>query len=236
LKEGFGKLGLHLINQAEKDIKNINQQTIFQIAEIKKKNRERSEDSLLKMKEHFNETFNRLLNNSLSSALIKIKEEVLKSKNKLMAELISDLTNLIEKKINDNYSNYIEYLFTALENIKHVIDKPPEIIITLNSRDFNYFSSNIDKITRIFKNNIKLNKSEKEFTGGFICVVSAENISYNDTIENQLKKNTSIIEIEFSKIFSESETDIKQLENIYLKFIQNQRQLINEYLQNYERI
>jgi len=127
-------------------------------------------------------------------------------------------------------------LFTALENIKHVIDKPPEIIITLNSRDFNYFSSNIDKITRIFKNNIKLNKSEKEFTGGFICVVSAENISYNDTIENQLKKNTSIIEIEFSKIFSESETDIKQLENIYLKFIQNQRQLINEYLQNYERI
>jgi len=75
LKEGFGKLGLHLINQAEKDIKNINQQTIFQIAEIKKKNRERSEDSLLKMKEHFNETFNRLLNNSLSSALIKIKED-----------------------------------------------------------------------------------------------------------------------------------------------------------------
>ncbi len=236
MKERFGKLGLHLIDQAENDIKNINQQTIFQIAEIKKKNRERSEDSLLKMKEHFNETFNRLLNNSLSSALIKIKEEVLKSKNKLMAELISDLTNLIEKKINDNYSNYIEFLLTDLKNIKHVVDKPPEITITLNSRDFNYFNSNSDRITRIFKNTIKLIKSEKEFTGGFICMLSSENISYNDTIENQLKKNTSIIEIEFSKIFYESETDIKQLENVYLKFIQNQRQLINEYLQNYERI
>jgi len=234
LKERFGKLGLHLINKAENDIRKINQQTLFQIAEIKKKNRDRAEESLLKMKEHFNETFNRLLNNSLSSALIKIKEEILKSKNKLMAELIADLTNLIEKKINDNYSKYTEYLLNSLEYIKHIVDKPPEVIITLNSRDFNFFNSNKDKITKIFTNNLKLIKSDKKFTGGFM--VLAGNISYNGTIENQLKKNTSIIEIEFSKIFSESETDIKQVENIYLKFIQNQRQAINEYLQNYERI
>ncbi|MBY8980574.1 MAG: hypothetical protein KGD72_09300 [Candidatus Lokiarchaeota archaeon] len=234
MKERFGKLGLHLVNLAENDIKDINQQTIFQIADIKKKNRVRARESLLKMKEHFIETFNRLLNNSLSSTLLKIKEEILKSKNKLMSELITDLTNLIEKKINDNYSNYIEFLLNALENIKHVVDKPPEIIITLNSRDFNFFNNNKEKIVKIFKNNIKLNKSEKEFTGGFICIVPAINISYNDTVENQLKKNTSIIEIEFSKIFSESETDIKQLENFYLKFIQNQRQVIEEYLQNYE--
>ena len=236
MKERFGKLGLHLIDQAENDIKNINQQTLFQIAEIKKKNRDRAEESLLKMKEHFNETFNRLLNNSLSSSLIKIKEEILKSKNKLMAELISDLTNLIEKKINDNYSNYTDFLLKSLKNIAYVVDKPPEIIITLNSRDYEFFNSNKDKIEKIFKNNIKLNKSEKDFTGGFICTVPAVNISYNDTIENQLKKNTSIIEIEFSKIFSESETDIKQLENFYIKFIQNQRQSINQYLQDYERI
>jgi len=236
LKERFGKLGLYLIDQAENDIKNINQQTLFQIAEIKKKNRDRAEESLLKMKEHFNETFNRLLNNSLSSSLIKIKEEILKSKNKLMSELISDLTNLIEKKINDNYSNYTDFLLKSLKNIGYIVDKPPEIIITLNSRDYIFFNSNKDKIEKIFKNNIKLNKSEKEFTGGFICTVPAVNISYNDTIENQLKKNTSIIEIEFSKIFYESETDIKQLENIYLKFIQSQRQLINQYLQDYERI
>ena len=230
MKERFGKLGLHLVNQAENDIKNINQQIIFQIAEIKKKNRDRAQESLLKMKEHFNETFNRLLNNSLSSALLNIKEEVLKSKNELMSELISELTDLIEKKINDNYSNYTVFLLNSLENIKHIIDKPPEIIITLNSRDFNFFNSNKDKIVKIFKNKLKLNKSDKEFTGGYICIVLAENISYNYTIENQLKKKTSIIEIEFSKIFSGSETDIKQLENNYLKFIQNQRQGIDEYL------
>jgi vacuolar-type H+-ATPase subunit E/Vma4 len=186
------------------------------------------------MREHFNETINRLLNKSLSSALLKIKEEILKSKNKSMLDLISNLTNLIEKKINDHYSNYTNSLLSALENIKHVVDKPPEIIITLNSRDFDYFNGNKDKIAKIFKNNIKLKKSDKEFTGGFICMVLTENISYDYTIENQIKKKTSTIEIEFSKIFSESETDIKQLENNYLKIIQDQRNLIDVDLQNYE--
>jgi len=89
---------LHLINQAENDIKNINQQTLFQIAEAKKKNKERTRESSLKMKEHFNETFNKVLNSSLSSALLKIKEDILKSKNKLMVELITDLTDLKDKK------------------------------------------------------------------------------------------------------------------------------------------
>ncbi|MBY9020047.1 MAG: hypothetical protein KGD67_03245 [Candidatus Lokiarchaeota archaeon] len=234
MKERFGKLGLHLVNQAENDIKKINQQTLFQIAEIKKKNRDRAQESLLKMREHFNETFNRLLNNSLSSTLLKIKEEILKSKNILKSELISDLTILIEKKINNNYSNYTNFLLNALENIKPIIDKPPELIITFNSRDYEFFYNHKDKITKIFKNTIMLKKSDKEFTGGFICKVLAGNISYNYTLENQLKKSASIIEIEFSKIFSESETDTKQLENNYLKIIQNQRQLAEEYLQNYE--
>jgi len=225
---------LHLINQAENDIKNINQQTLFQIAEAKKKNKERTRESSLKMKEHFNETFNKVLNSSLSSALLKIKEDILKSKNKLMVELITDLTDLINDKIKNNYSSYTEFLLKSLENIKYIVDKPPEIIITLNSRDYEFFSNNKKLIETIFKNKIKLMKSEKKFTGGFICEVLASKISYNYTIENQLKKKTSIIEIEFSKIFSNSESDIKDLENNYVQFIQNQKLAVDEYLKDYE--
>ena len=62
----------------------------------------------------------------------------------------------------------------------------------------------------------------------------SENISYNYTIENQLKKNTSIIEIEFSKIFSDSESDIKKLENNYVQFIQNLKLAVGNYLKDYE--
>lgn len=225
---------MYLINQAENDIKNINQQTLFQIAEAKKKNKERTRDSSLKMKAHFNETFNKLLNSSLSSTLLKIKEEVLKSKNKLKLELISDVTELINDKIKNNYSGYTNFILKTLENIKYIIDKPPEIMIILNSRDYEFFGKNAELIEKIFKNKVLIKKSEKNFTGGFICVVLSANISYNYTIENQLKKNSSIIEIEFSKIFSDSESDIKKLENDYVQFIQNQKLAIDNYLKDYE--
>jgi len=234
MKERFGKLSLYLINQAEKEIKKINQQTLFQMAEVRKKARERTSESSLKMKEHFNETYNKLLNNSLSSYLLKIKEEVLKSKNELMLELISDLTDLIKDKIKNNYSNYINLLLKNLENIKHFVDKPPEIIIHLNSIDFKHFSNNIGKIESIFKNKVSLIKSKEEFTGGFKCVLMTGHLSYDHTIENQLKKSTSIIEIEFSKIFSDSEPDIKALENNYIQFIKNQKLAVNEYLKKYD--
>jgi vacuolar-type H+-ATPase subunit E/Vma4 len=223
-----------LINQAESDIKKINQQSLFQIAEAKKKNKERAKESSLKMKAQFNETYSKLLNSSLSSTLLKIKEEVLKSKNKLMLELISDLTELIKNKIKKNYKEYTQFILKTLDTIKYIIDKPPEITITFNSRDHEFFNSNIELLTKIFKNKLKIKKSEVEFTGGFVCVVSTGNISYNYTIENQLKKNTSIIEIEFSKIFLDSESDIKTLENVYAQFIQSQKLAVDDYLKDYE--
>ncbi|MFW9952251.1 MAG: hypothetical protein ACFFKA_19190, partial [Candidatus Thorarchaeota archaeon] len=173
---------MYLIRQADNEIKSINQQTLFQLAEIKRKNSERILESSLKMRENFNEVYNNLLNNFLSSSLLKIKEEILRSKNKLMVDLISGLTDLIKNKIRNNYSNYIGFLLSILERIKHIIDKPPEIIITFNSKDFTYFSENMNKIKKIITNKVKLNKSDTEFTGGFICVVTAGNISYNYTI------------------------------------------------------
>ncbi|HUW91260.1 MAG TPA: hypothetical protein VMV43_12175 [Candidatus Nanopelagicaceae bacterium] len=186
------------------------------------------------MKEHFNETYNKLLNNFLSSSLLKIKEEILRSKNKLKIDLVSASTDLIKDKIENNYSHYIDFLLTILKSIKHIIDKPPEIIITLNSKDFNFFTGNMNKIEKIITNKVKLIKSENEFTGGFICALPTGNISYNYTIEDQLKKHISIIEIEFSKIFSDFEADVQNLENNYIQFIQNQKLAVDDYLKNYE--
>ena len=234
MKQRFGKLSLNLINQAENEIKKINQQTLFQMAEVRKKARERTLENSLKMKAYFNETYNKLLNNSLSSYLLKIKEEVLKSKNKLMLELISDLKDLIKDKIKNNYSSYIKFLLKNLESIKQFVDKPPEIVIHLNSIDFKYFSNNLGKIENILKNKVSLIKSKEEFTGGFKCVITTGNLSYDYTIENQLKKSIPIIEIEFSKIFSDSEPEVEALENNYIQFIQNQKLAVNEYLKKYE--
>ncbi|MFX0076778.1 MAG: V-type ATP synthase subunit E [Candidatus Hermodarchaeota archaeon] len=225
---------MYLINQANSEIKSINQQTLFQLAEIKRKNKERISETSLKMKQNFHETYNNLLNNFLSSSLLKIKEAILKTKNKLMSDLISTLTDLIKEKIKKNYSGYIDFLLKILENVREIIDRPPEIRITFNSKDYDYFSGNINKIKKIITNNVSLIKSETEFTGGFLCVVATGNISYNYTIENQLKRNITSMEIRFSKIFSDFEADMKNLENKYIRFIQNQKLAIDEYLKDYE--
>jgi hypothetical protein len=50
LKERFGHLGMYLIEKAQEEIKNLNQQILFQKAEIKKRYRERTEDRSEKLR------------------------------------------------------------------------------------------------------------------------------------------------------------------------------------------
>ncbi|MFX1310408.1 MAG: V-type ATP synthase subunit E family protein, partial [Promethearchaeota archaeon] len=136
------------MEQAKDEIKLLDQQTLFQIAEIKKRYRERIDESSSKIKTNFIETYNKRLNNALSSTLLKIKEETLDVKNELISNLVKDLNNELEKKIKNNYSNYINFLLEIFESIIHLIDKPPEIVINFNSRDYEYFIKNFDKIQK----------------------------------------------------------------------------------------
>ncbi|MFX0030060.1 MAG: V-type ATP synthase subunit E family protein [Candidatus Hermodarchaeota archaeon] len=222
------------MNKAKDEIKLMDEQTLFQIAEIKKRYRERIEESSTKIKTNFIETYNKRLNNALSSTLLKIKEETLNVKNELMSNLIIDLNRVLEKKIKDNYVNYIEFLSEIFNSIKHLIDKPPEIVINLNSRDYEYFINNFDKIQEIFKNNVTLNPSKEEFFGGFKILQTEMNISYDFSITSLVNKKRSIIEIEFSKVFSDIYLEINEIVQDYEKFIQNQKLNIKEYLKNYE--
>ncbi|MFW9971675.1 MAG: V-type ATP synthase subunit E family protein [Candidatus Odinarchaeota archaeon] len=234
LKERFGKLGLHLIEKAKDEIKQLDEQTLFQIAEIKKRYRDRIAESLLKIKTNFIETYNKHLNNALSSILLKIKEETLNVKNYLISNLITDLNKELDKKIKDNYTNYVKFLLEIFNSIKHLIDKPPEIVINLNSRDYEYFIKNFDKIQNIFENKVILNPSKEEFIGGFRILQTKMNISYDFSISSLINKKRSLIEIEFSKIFSDIYLEINEIILNYEKFIQNQKLAIKDYLKNYD--
>lgn len=233
-KERFGKLGLYLIEKAKDEIKQIDQQTLFQIAEIKKRYKERIEESSSKIKSNFIETYNKRLNNALSSTLLKIKEETLNVKNKLISNLITDLNQELEKKINDNYANYVKFLLGIFDSIKHLIDKPPEIVINLNSKDYEFFIQNFDRIQKIFENKVTLNPSKDEFIGGFRILQTKMNISYDFSITSLINKKRSLIEIEFSKLFSNIYLEINQIIQNYEKYIQNQKLAIKEYLKNYD--
>ncbi|MFX1373121.1 MAG: V-type ATP synthase subunit E family protein [Promethearchaeota archaeon] len=222
------------MDKAKTEIKKLDQQTLFQIAEVKKRYRERIADSSLKIKNSFIDTYNKQLNNSISSTLLKIKQETLSVKNDLISTLIKDLNLLLEKKINDNYSNYIKFLLSTLEKIKNLIDKPPQVVINLNSKDYEYFLGKFDKIQSIFKNRVTLNPTKDEFIGGFRILQTEMNISYDFSIVNLINKKKSSIEIKFSKIFSDTYLELNEIIENYEKFIQDQKLAIKEYLQDYD--
>jgi vacuolar-type H+-ATPase subunit E/Vma4 len=234
LKERFGNLGLYLIERAKNEITEINQQTIFQIAEVKKRYRERITDNALKIKTNFTETSNKQLNSALSSTLLKIKEEILNLKNKLISSLVTDLKQLLRERINNNYTNYIEFLKNTIKETRHLVDKPPEVSISLNSKDYDYFLKNFDQLQEMFKNQVILNMQKDDFIGGFRISQTATHISYDFSLVNLINKKRTEIEIEFSKIFSDVYSEIEKIIENYEKFIKNQKLASTEYLKNYD--
>ncbi len=155
-------------------------------------------------------------------------------KNSLIKTLKNSLLNHIKKKIEDNYLGYLEFLFNNIKNVKMTIDKPQAIEIIFNSKDYNYFIKNPERIQDQFKNLVEINKDHKDFIGGFKISLGSGLISYDYTIDNLIDKKSSFIQREISKIVNDSE--IKEIENKFNIFIQNQKSKINKYLKQYDQI
>lgn len=234
MKKQFSNLGLYLIEKAQREIKELNQQALFQKAEIKKRNLERSHDRSLKLKEQFIESYNHFLNQALSSTLLKGKEKFLDSKNRLIKELKTKLFSHVEKKIESNYLKYIEFLLNIVKKVKKTVDKQREIEIIFNSKDYSYFLENFEKIQDLFKNPVEINKEGFDYIGGFKVSLGGGLISYDFTIDNLITKKSSFIQMEISKIVNDSE--IKKIEQDFNDFVQNQKTKINEYIKQYDQI
>jgi len=234
LKERFGNLGLYLVEKAKKEIKEINRQNLFQKAEIRKKYIDRVNESSLRIRSHFIETYKQYLNSKLSKILIDSKEEVLKIKNQLVEKLKNFIKNYLKEKIEGNYSNYINFLIDKIKENNNFIDKPPKIIIIFNSKDFDYFNKNPNQLKNLFKNGIELKIDPHQSIGGFKVILANGEISFDYSVDDILNENLSIIQQEFSNIISDSE--IKEIESNFENFIQYQKKDIKQYLENYDRI
>jgi vacuolar-type H+-ATPase subunit E/Vma4 len=153
-------------------------------------------------------------------------------KNKLLKELKNKIYELLKEKMNQFYSDYIKYLIDYITDNVDIIDKYKKIVLLLNSRDYNFFNKNPDEIKSLFKNSIEINKAPHEFIGGFKIILSDEEIFYDFSIDNIINKNLTFIQKELSKIVSESE--IKEIEQEFERFIQEQKLGIEEYLRKYD--
>ncbi|MFX0021544.1 MAG: V-type ATP synthase subunit E [Candidatus Hermodarchaeota archaeon] len=234
MRKQFGNLGLYLIEKAQKEIDDFNRQTLFQKAEIKKRYIERSQERTLKLKDQFIENYYQFLNQSLSSTLLEGKDKFLNLKNKLIKELKVSLFNNIKVNISNNYKEYIQFVLSLIRKINKTVDKPQAIELIFNTKDYNYFLQNSEKIQDLFKNTIQINKDNTNFIGGFKISLSEGLISYDYTIDTLINKKSSFIQKEISRIVDASE--IKLIEKEFNLFIQNQKSKIMEYLKQYDQI
>jgi len=223
-----------MIEKAEKEIKDLNQQTLFQKAEIKKQYMDKTLERSSKIRKRFAKNYTNYLNQSLSSTLLKGKETVLILKNKIINELKKKLNSLISEKINKHYANYINYLINSIKGIKPNLKKHQEIELLLNSKDYDYFLKNYSKVENLFEAPVEIHEDQKDFIGGFKVILGGGLISYDYTIENLINKNSVYIQMEISKIIENIE--IKSIENKLDNLIQVQKHKITEVLRTYDQI
>jgi len=234
LKSQFGKLGMHLINQAKDKIKDLNQEMLFRKAEIKKRYRNRLDSKSNQIRKGFIEDYNNSLNKNLSSTLLESKERILDLKNNLIKLFIKDLREEIKKKIKNNYEGYVEYLLDIIDTIKNKENLPKNSILYFNERDMDYFRKNIEKIKNIVNNEFQIKKELKIEIGGFILEQDDGEISFDYTIDNTIEENYSKIEMNFSNIIID--TEIKKLQKEFEEFVNQKKKSIGDYLIDYDRI
>jgi len=223
-----------MVEKAQKEIKDLNQQTLFQKAEIKKRYMDKTLERSSKIRKRFAKNYTNYLNQSLSYTLLKGKETVLNLKNKLINELKTILNSLISEKINKHYSNYINYLINSLKSVKLSLKKHQEIELLLNSKDFDYFLKNYSKIENLFEVPVEIHEDKMDFIGGFKVILGGGLIYYDYTIENLINKNSVYIQMEISKIIENIE--IKSIENKLDNSIQVKKHKITEVLRKYDQI
>ena len=223
-----------MIEKAQKEIMDLNQQTLFQKAEIKKRYIDKTLERSSKIRKRFAKNYTNYLNQSLSSTLLKGKEIVLIIKNKLINNLKTTLNSLINEKINNNYANYIKYLIDSIKKVKPNIEKHKDIELLLNSKDYDYFLKNFSKLENLFEVLVEIHEDKKDFIGGFKVTLGGGLISYDYTIKNLIDKNSVFIQMEISKIIENIE--IKSIENKFDNFIQVQKSKITEVLRKFDQI
>ncbi len=233
LKERFGKLGLYLVEKAQNEIKDINQLNLFQKARIKKKIMETFQERSDKIKSDFAKEYEKFCNNSLSVTLLKSKDYLLHLKNRLIKELKEDLKKEIEKKITSDYLNYIDYLVRKIAKFNKNSKESSQISLSLNSRDYVYISKHKKELEGKAGFEFQIHKSMQDFIGGFKITVDQNLITFDNTLDNLIEKNQSIIEKEFTSVISEE--GIQKVGNQFENFIQKMKNNVEDYFNRYEQ-
>ncbi|MBN1215933.1 MAG: hypothetical protein JXA99_10905 [Candidatus Lokiarchaeota archaeon] len=235
LKKDFGKLGMFLIEKANTEIKKKNQQMLFEKAEIKRKNGEKLIEKSKNIKNNFLFKIFQELNEILSSTILNNKKILLEQENNLINEFIKELKAKLEKGVKHNQSKYYNFILNLIKQIFSDNKKSlKNSIIHFSKNDFMHFSQNKAELDKIIDKNTKIEQAEDIILGGFKITQDKGQIIFNFDISNIIKENRSLIDIYFSKLFSDS--NVKILQQEFENFINKKKKEIKNYLIKYDEI
>ncbi|TXT67595.1 MAG: putative V-type proton ATPase subunit E [Promethearchaeota archaeon] len=234
LKTQFGKLGMYLVDQAKEKIKELNQQILFRKAEIKKKYREKEVKNSKNLRNEFIVEYDHILNANFSTTILKTKEKILKFKNQIVSSFIKDLHQELVKKIKTNYSNYTAYIFENIVTLNKDLKNKKNTVFYFNSRDVSPFTEERKKIEQIVEEKVAIKEDPKIDIGGFKIELSEKKIAFNYTLKNIIQDNYSIIETKFASLIADSE--IKDIQNKFEQYINEQKKKKEDILVEYDRI
>lgn len=125
-------------------------------------------------------------------------------------------------------------MLDQIKNNSNLVGKASNVVLILNSRDYNSLVKKPNKTKKIFNSNFELKESEDDFIGGFKTISIDGTILYDYSFDILIEKKKDIIQKEFSKIISDA--NIKELGIKFENFVQNKKLEIDGILKNYDRI
>ena len=232
LKQSAGKLGMFLVKQAQKQIQEMNRNTLLEQAEIKKIYIEKMARKSTEIRKAFIQKYKSHLINSMSDLLMELSNKILTLKELLLNELIDEIRLQSASWISQHSDDYYLWLQDSISKVINSVTNE-KIEIRLNPKDATWYNNN-----KLVKNsNYKIINAKllgEEVIGGFILDFPDDNLTIDHTIDQKIEQKKNKVEIILSKIFSEEKLTIakEDVDN----FMKEQEIILQQYLNEYDRL
>lgn len=234
IKEIFGKLGVVLVQKAEKEIIEINHQMILDQSRMKKEYRKMMKENADNLKKFYIESESSLLNDYLSHIITEIYEKVARIKSNSLKRVRISLIKKIGQAIMENYSNYIKYLKTLIIKFanKRSIDESHSIV--LSWRDFEKKDALKESLPQNLSNTFNFSKATENFMGGVLIKNEKDKLIYDFSLEKALEDQNLEIEKTISRLIPQEK--IQSLISEIRSFINNLTRKIKDGIKEYDRV
>ncbi len=174
----------HIKKEAREKCKDINEETEAFIWELKEKNKREAHSRAEKLKE-----------NLLQNARLKMAKETLKAKSEAVNAIFSEALNKLENLYDKEYVNWTEKtILNVIEPGENEIILPAKFTKRVGVR---VFLENINKKLD-GKSRVKLSKSTQKIRGGFILKQQRKEINYS--FESLLEEKRNDVKLKISRI------------------------------------